>query len=222
MIRLYKPRSDLTAYGKYVTSYLGVTRVVVLFLVVAFVWPFSVTEAFSAVVTSPAKKYQVRENASIDKPPVPAPPDFAVEYFNRGLRYYDLGRWQEAIEAFTEATVIKPDYAVAYFGLGTAYSRLETWEKAVASFKRAIEIDPGYAEGYLGLGIAYGILGFNSEAISALRMAIRIRPGYVQAHYALALGYLLLSDKASALKEYGILKTLDPNLADQLIRYIKK
>jgi len=222
MIRLYKPRSGLTAYGKYVTSYLGVTRAVVLFLAVAFVWPFSGTEAFSAVVTSPVNKFQVREKASIDKPPVPAPPDFAVEYFNRGLRYYDLGRWQEAIAAFTEATVIKPDYAVAYFGLGTAYSRLETWEKAVASFKRAIEIDPGYAEGYLGLGIAYGILGFNSEAISALRMAIRIRPGYVQAHYALALGYLLLSDKASALKEYGILKTLDPNLADQLIRYIKK
>ena len=83
----------------------------------------------------------------------------------------------------------------------------------MGSFKKAIEIDPDYAEGYLGLGIAYGILGFNSEAISALRMAIRIKPGYVQAHYALALGYLLQSDKASALKEYGILKSLDPTLA---------
>ena len=209
------------AHAKHATSHLGVTRAVILLLVAVFAWQFLGVEAFSSVSTSSARKYQISEEARIDKPPVPAPPDFAVEYFHQGLRYYDLGRWEEAITAFKEATVIKPDYAVAYFGLGTAYSRLEIWEKAVASFRRAVEIDPYYAEGYLGLGIAYGILGFNSEAVSALRMATRIKPGYVQAHYALALGYLLLSDKASAMKEYGILKTLDPDLADQLIRLIQ-
>lgn len=215
-------KNGLLAHGKKMSSYVRVTKTVVLLLLGFLVWQVSGLEAFSSVVTSRVKTYQTSEKPRIDMPLAPTPPDFAVEYFHQGLRYYELGRWQEAIAAFTDATVIKPNYAVAYFALGTAYSRLEIWEKAVESFKKAIEIDPHYAEGYLGLGIAYGILGFNSEAISALRMAIRIKPGYVQAHYALALGYLLQSDKASALKEYGILKSLDPTLADQLIRLIKQ
>jgi superkiller protein 3 len=222
MVSLDKSKKGLMAHGKQITSPSGIHRAVVLCFVVILVWQFSAISAFSAVVTSSAKQYQIREEVALNKQPVPTPPDFALMYLQQGLRYYDLGRWQEAIVAFRDATVIKPDYAVAYFGLGTAYSRLEIWEKALASFRMAVEIDPNYAEGYLGLGISYGILGFNSEAINALKMAVQIRPGYVEAHYALALGYLMLSDKAAALKEYGILKTLDPNLADQLINLIKK
>ena len=222
MTSLYQAKNSIVAEAKHARSYLWTTKAAVVLLVAVFTWHCLGVEAFSSVAAFRARKYYLEEEARADKPPVPTPPDFAVEYFQQGLRYYDLGRWAEAIAAFKEATVIKPDYAVAYFGLGTAYSRLEIWENAVASFKKAVEIDPYYAEGYLGLGIAYGILGFNSEAVSALRMATRIKPGYVQAHYALALGYLLISDEESALKEYGILKSLDPDLAAQLFRLIRQ
>ena len=140
MISLTQSNNDIMAHAKRATSHLGVTKAVVLLLVAIFAWQFLGVEAFSSVSTSSARKYQISEEARIDKPPVPAPPDFAVEYFHQGLRYYDLGRWEEAIAAFQEATVIRPDYAVAYFGLGTAYSRLEIWEKAVASFRRAVEM----------------------------------------------------------------------------------
>ncbi len=222
MIPKYRARYRSAANGKHGRLYLATAKVAALSLLVLYACQLSGMEAYCAVVSQPAKKPLIQEDARLYKPSTPTPSEFAVKCFHQGLKYYNLGRWPEAIVAFKEATDIKPDYAVAYFGLGTAYSRLDIWDRAVTSFKKAVEIDPDYAEGYLGLGIAYGILGFNSEAIAALRMATRIKPGYGQAHYALALGYLLLSDKASALKEYGILKTLDPNLADQLIRLMKE
>ena len=217
----YQARNRSAANGKHRRLYSSISKVAALSFLVLCASHLSNIEAFCAVVSYPAERHLIQEDTRLHKPSTPTPSEFAVKYFHQGLKYYNLGRWQEAIVAFKEATAIKPDFAVAYFGLGTAYSRIEIWDRAITSFKKAVEIDPDYAEGYMGLGIAYGILGFNSEAIAALKMATQIKPGYGQAHYALALGYLLLSDKASALKEYGILKTLDPNLADQLIRLIK-
>ena len=222
MIPRYPSENDRLVLGKYMATRAGVIKTAVLFLAAVFCWQLSEKGAFPAVVASHAKRYQGHEEVRLHKQPIPTPPDFAVMYFHQGLRYYDLGHLQEAIAAFAEAAEVKPDYAVAYFGLGTAYSRLEIWDNAMASFRMAVEIDPYYAEAYLGLGIAYSILGLSSEAIHALRMAVQIKPGYGQAHYALALGYLMLSDRASALKQYGILKSLDPNLADQLIHLIKE
>ena len=216
MIRRYASENDFPVHGKHMATRSGVIKIAILFFSAFFCWQLSGMEALPAIGDSHAKRYQGREEVRLYKQPIPTPPDFAVMYFHQGLRYYDLGDWQKAIAAFAEAAEVKPDYAVAYFGLGTAYSRLEIWDDAMA-----VEIDPYYAEAYLGLGIAYSILGFSSEAINALRMAVEIKPGYGQAHYALALGYLMLSDEAAALEQYGILKSLDPNLADQLIHLIK-
>jgi len=72
----------------------------------------------------------------------------------------------------------------------------------------------------LGLGVAYVILGRSNEAVEACKKAIRIRPGYAKAHFALALNYLMLGDSESALREYETLKTLDKDLANQLIHLI--
>jgi Tfp pilus assembly protein PilF len=64
------------------------------------------------------------------------------------------------------------------------------------------------------------MLGWDKVGLQALEKAIQIKPKYAQAHYALGLSYLKLGDKNSALKEFRILKTLDQNLADELIRMI--
>ena len=136
------------------------------------------------------------------------------------MRYYDLGRWQEAITAFRDAIAISPNHAVAYFGLGVTYSRLENWEEALTYFKKTIELNPTFAEGYLGLGITYNILGFTVDAMKALKRAVLINPRFAQARHALALCHLKNGDRASALEEYEILKDLDPDLADQLILLI--
>ncbi len=208
--------------GKQIASHLGVTKTVVLLFIVVFAWQSSIIEAFSKGIASPSERHQIREEHGIAKQPVPTLPDLASINVHQGLRYYDLGRWQKAIVAFSDALAINPNFAVAHFGLGVTYSRLENWEEALTYFKKTIELSPTFAEGYLGLGITYNILGFSVEAIKALKKAVLINPRLAQARHALALCYLRNGDRASALEEYEILRGLDPDLADQLILLINK
>jgi len=174
-----------------------------------------------AAIPSAAPR-QYSENVTFSSQPTPGVSDLATVYFYFGLKYYDLGRWQQAIFTLKEALEIKPDCEVTYFILGITYSRLEIWEQALVSFIKAIELKPDYVEAYLGLGITYDMLGWGKKAVKALIKAIQIKPNYAQAHYALALNYLKQGDKKAALEEHGILKSLDPDLANHLIHLINK
>ena len=95
--------------------------------------------------------------------------------------------------------------------------------------EQAIKTDPDDASAYYDLGNAH----FNSgkqidlinqpideieakEAIEAYKQAIMINPDFAEAHYSLGAAYHFLNDKDSALKEYKILKNLDPEKADEL------
>ena len=191
-------------------------------LIVVFTWQSSVLEALSWAISSPPERHKIREEHGIAKQAVPTLPDLVSINIHQGLRYYDLGCWQKAITAFSDAIAINPNYAVAYFGLGVTYSRLEYWEEALTYFKKTIELSPTFAHGYLGLGITYNILGFTVEAMKALKKAVLINPRFAQARHALALCNLRNGDRASALEEYEILRGLDPDLADQLILLINQ
>ena len=207
---------------KNITWHLFVTNVLFLSFLTVFWWQCLAIASFAAAVAPPAKKHQIRQETFPDKQQPPAHYNSAATYYSRGLRYHDLGRWHEAIEAFKKATAIKPDHELAYFGLGIVYSQLETWGDALSSFQKVVELSPDYAAAYLGLSIAYTMLGRNRDAVEVCREAIRIKPGYAQAHFALGLNYLLLGDRSSARKELRILETLDQDLATELIGLIDR
>ena len=168
----------------------------------------------------PTREYSRKGDLNSEEIKDPGLDGSAETCLSRGFTYYDQGRWQEAIKAFERAAQVEPEYQLAYFALGITYSRLEFWEKALASFAKAVALSPHHAESYLGLGVAYTVLGRNNDALEVCSKAIKIKPEYAQAHYALALIYLKLGDKASALEEWGVLKKLDPTLADEVIRLI--
>jgi len=48
------------------------------------------------------------------------PDEFGL-WYNLGISYLCLGRWQEAVEAYREAVRLKPDFTEAWVGLGAAY-----------------------------------------------------------------------------------------------------
>ncbi|MGD0785408.1 MAG: tetratricopeptide repeat protein [Sedimentisphaerales bacterium] len=149
-------------------------------------------------------------------------PDLAKAYYNLGYAYGELGRSTEAIEAFKQAILIKSDYAKAHNNLGIAYGKLGRLPEAIETFKQAIKIKPDYTDAHYNLGYAYGKLGRLPEAIEAFKQAIKIKPDYTDAHYNLGYAYLAIGDKNSALAEYNILKSLNPQLADNLLSQINK
>jgi tetratricopeptide (TPR) repeat protein len=149
-------------------------------------------------------------------------PDLADVYRNLGNAYARLGRYQDAIEFYKQAIRRKPDDAEAEFDLGNACYALGRRPEAIETFRQAIGIKPDYAEAYYNLGIAYDDLGRYAEAIDAYKQAVRIKPDDDEAHCRLGAAYLAIGDKNSALAEYNILKSLNSELANKLLKEINK
>ena len=67
-----------------------------------------------------------------------------------------------------------------------------------------------------------GRLGHYQESIQAFQQAIQIKPDFIDAHSGLGFSYLKAGDKDSALKQYEILKSIDPQKANTLLNFINK
>ncbi|HDZ62757.1 MAG TPA: tetratricopeptide repeat protein, partial [Nitrospirae bacterium] len=113
----------------------------------------------------------------------------AEYYYNLGLAYSDLGKYQEAVDAYKQAIRIKPDDANAHIVLAFAYSELGKYQEAIDANKQVIRIKPDYASAHFGLGLAYGALGKYQEAVDAYKQAIRIEPDDALAHFQLGSAY---------------------------------
>jgi protein O-mannosyl-transferase len=149
-------------------------------------------------------------------------PDYAEAYINLGAAYGKLRRWKDEVEAYKQTIKIKPDYVEAYFNLGISYDENNRLQDAIDAYKQAIKIKPDYVEAYFNLGVACYKLGNYQDAIDAYRQAIKIQPGIAMTHYALGVAYLGAGNKNSALEEYKILKTLDAEKANELLKLISK
>jgi len=60
--------------------------------------------------------------------------------YNKGWSLLELGRHQEAVEAFTKGIPVQPDYAFAYWRRGLAYEGLGEKIKAQADFERSARL----------------------------------------------------------------------------------
>ena len=96
------------------------------------------------------------------------------------------------------------------------------YQEAIESFKQAIRIDPDYAEAHCGLGAAYLHSDKNEEAIKSCKQALRIDPDYAYAQFMLGCVYVVIKDRDSALEQYEILKTLDSERANILLKVINE
>ena len=82
-------------------------------------------------------------------------PKQAEAYNNRGLAFYNLKRYQQAIEDFSQALRIKPQYAEALNNRGNAYYEMDQYEKAEADFNQSLQLKPNYAKAHLNRGLVY-------------------------------------------------------------------
>jgi tetratricopeptide (TPR) repeat protein len=141
---------------------------------------------------------------------------------NLGNAYARLGRYEEAIDAYQQTIKLNPDLAEAPNNLGIVYGKLGRLPEAIDAFSQAIIIDPDYVKAHYNLGVAYDKLDRLPQAIDAYKQAIKIKPDLAEAHNKLGVAYLVVGDKNSALAEYNILKSLNSQLANNLLNQINK
>jgi tetratricopeptide (TPR) repeat protein len=65
-------------------------------------------------------------------------------YLNLSLRYYQLGYYEQSIEAAELALQRRPDYKLAYNNICSANIKIKKLQKAIAACEKALELDPEY------------------------------------------------------------------------------
>jgi len=91
---------------------------------------------------------------------------------NTGFVLTNLGRNEEALEAYKQAIIVDSKEAAPYNGLGNVLSDLGRNEEALEAYKQAISVDQKWGFPYNGLGNVLTNLGRNEEALEAYKQAI--------------------------------------------------
>jgi Tfp pilus assembly protein PilF len=105
------------------------------------------------------------QNIEPTKDTEPAVDDF-LGWFQRGIKFAQLGFPDRAAESFETAESIEPEDATLQFNLGTAYLSLGNFVQAVTSLDRAILLDPSNSDGYGNRAVAHAALG-QEELVAA-------------------------------------------------------
>ncbi len=95
-----------------------------------------------------------------------------------GLKAYDEGRYEDALQDFAAAQKQLPDSAALEYDRGNALYRLHRHDEARQAYQRAAEMKPGELSEHdlYNLGNALAELGRTQEAISVYRRALLLEP----------------------------------------------
>jgi tetratricopeptide (TPR) repeat protein len=125
-------------------------------------------------------------------------------YYNLGTRYYQLKRYDEAIEMYKKAVELTPTDARGWGALGDVYRQMHSEEAMRDAYAHAIElvekdlhVNPIDAKNWARLAV-YRVATDQKQAVKDIREALRLRPedGFVQARAASVFEQSLMRDEA--------------------------
>jgi Tfp pilus assembly protein PilF len=104
-------------------------------------------------------------------------------------------------------------YGVALFESGRP-------DEALGILEKAAQTTPQFSDALNALGVIYYAQKRLKDAIAAFKSAVEASPDQSGARYNLAVAELANRNKAAAISQYNIIKSVDARLADQLYRII--
>jgi predicted TPR repeat methyltransferase len=122
-----------------------------------------------------------------------------------------MGRFEAAVEAYKNATLVNPNFAEGFNNLGVAYYNLEKINDALLCYDKAITLKPNFADAYFNKGNALYNRGKTLEAAKAYKQAVKFNPEFVSAHNNLGNALRDLGRPEIALKAYQNALKLNPN-----------
>ncbi len=124
----------------------------------------------------------------------------AEYWLQRGRALEQLGRFEEALEAFSKRISLRPRDAAGYNGMGTAYSASGDLASGEAYLRKATQLAPMEAGYYHDLAKTYILEGKYEKAQKSLELALRLGGGAeVAKHLAQTLALRGEKEQAKAL-----------------------
>jgi len=102
-------------------------------------------------------------------------------YNHRGLVYFSLSQYENAMDDFTKAIEIEPNDTRVYTNRGLTYRMLKNYERALEDFNRSLELNPLWPDTFYGRSLTYYDLGDIRSAIEDCDRAITLKPDFKQA-----------------------------------------
>lgn len=140
--------------------------------------------------------------------------------FDKGVTAFKEGRFQEAVNLFSELILIAPDDAKAYKNRGVALMNLAEIDLAIEDFTKAISINPELKGVHSNLGAAWHYKGEYEKAIACYDVDITQRPDLYITYFNRALSKGELNQLEMALVD--IEKTLQLKPDFELAKSAKK
>jgi signal transduction histidine kinase/tetratricopeptide (TPR) repeat protein len=106
------------------------------------------------------------------------------ELLKKGTTLYSAGRYEEALDCYTQAALSTHTDALAYVGMGDCLRKLKRFEEALNAFEEALAIDPRCIKAHIGKCYSYVKLGRVGAAFTAYRKAIKLEPQNAAAYNA--------------------------------------
>lgn len=104
-------------------------------------------------------------------------PVWGTAFLNRGLAYYYLDRFKEALADCNNAILYKPtSLANAYYNRALVHVEIGNYQQALDDFSRSINLDSESGLPFLNRGILLLKLGQADSGIADLARAVRIQP----------------------------------------------
>ena len=152
-------------------------------------------------------------------------PNYIEAHINRAITLNEVGRYDEARDAFARAahleTMSKGPYpaaasariANAHAALGDLYREAGAEQEAVEQYTRALDIRPNFHD--IRVRLAEVLLQMQQTATAAaeLRKVLDINAHFIPARLDLGLAYFRLGDRAAAELEWNVAREQDPDNA---------
>ena len=139
-----------------------------------------------------------------------------------GVRLYQLGQYQEALQQFQQASYNDPNNADGYYNLGAAYHRLgrlhnqsDDLARAETCYRQALDRDPNHRDCHRGLAVLLAEQGRTDEAFRSIQDWANQRPSLAEPKIELARLYDEFGNRSAAKDRLIEAVTVDPTNARQ-------
>jgi len=165
------------------------------------------------------QRNEARQAVTVLEKAVHGNPDNAAAQINYGNALSEVGKQNEAAEAFRAAIRLNPRAVEAYNNLGLYEARRQNFDEAFTLYRAALKIEP--RNGHSHLNLANALLANNDveSAIQHYKLALGSLPNVADIHYGLAQGLRIAGDIEKALAHYERAMALNPNHADAMLSF---
>ncbi|MEN6374024.1 MAG: tetratricopeptide repeat protein [Smithella sp.] len=115
----------------------------------------------------------------------PSSDNSANAYDYMGQAYVALGKTDEAIKTYKEATRLFPTDDTSYLALGDLYMEEDMLEEATEAYEQAVNVNSNDAESHYSLGQCYLSASEPTKAYQQFTQVVRISPANASGYYGL-------------------------------------